>query len=174
MTTEMTTELTTEPTTEPTTDLNTGLTTDLTLGTTQPIITTIAITSDADRKAALEEADRLSGALANSPDGQLRRDLMTAVSRYDAAKIRSVIAEFEETHWAPASVPSAPSAQHDAIMQFFAFEHLRPEFQETSRMFANLAYWIEANLPRNAERSVALRKLLESKDAAVRAKLIRD
>jgi hypothetical protein len=37
-----------------------------------------------------------------------------------------------------------------------------------------LAHRIVEELPRNPERTVALRKLLESKDAAVRAKLARD
>jgi hypothetical protein len=45
-------------------------------------------------------------------------------------------------------------------------EHL----QEVSRPFAGLAAII-LTLPRNPERTVALRKLLEAKDAAVRAKL---
>lgn len=39
--------------------------------------------------------------------------------------------------------------------------------------FCELAYTIVGSLPRNAERSVALRKLLEAKDAAVRAFLVK-
>lgn len=57
------------------------------------------------------------------------------------------------------------------IMQFFAWDHLPPHLAEVSKPFAALATDIEANLPRNPERTVALRKLLEAKDAAVRAKL---
>jgi hypothetical protein len=38
--------------------------------------------------------------------------------------------------------------------------------------FSSLADHIVATLPRSAERTVALRKLLESKDAAVRAAII--
>jgi hypothetical protein len=57
----------------------------------------------------------------------------------------------------------------DHIMQFFAFAHLPPALQEVSRPFGELAERIVATLPRNPERTVALRKLLESKDAAVRA-----
>jgi hypothetical protein len=60
-------------------------------------------------------------------------------------------------------------AEH--IMQFFAYAHLSPELAEVSRPFCELATSIVSALPRNAERTVALRKLLESKDAAVRAKL---
>jgi hypothetical protein len=43
--------------------------------------------------------------------------------------------------------------------------------QGVSKPFCDLAEWMVASLPRNAERTVALRKLLESKNAAVRAKL---
>lgn len=57
------------------------------------------------------------------------------------------------------------------IGQFFAYEHLPPHLQEVSKPFAHLAQIIIAELPRNPERTVALRKLLEAKDAAVRAKL---
>lgn len=58
------------------------------------------------------------------------------------------------------------------IIQFFAYEHLPPHLQEVSRPFCELAKQLvdaEKGLPRNPERTVALRKLLESKDAAVRA-----
>lgn len=61
----------------------------------------------------------------------------------------------------------------EPIAQFFAFEHLPPELQAVSAPFADLASRIVATLPRNPERTVALRKLLEAKDAAVRAKLFR-
>lgn len=54
-------------------------------------------------------------------------------------------------------------------MQFFAFVHLPEHMQAVSRPFADLANSITANVPRNPERTVALRKLLEAKDAAVRA-----
>lgn len=55
------------------------------------------------------------------------------------------------------------------IVQFFAFSHLPPHLQAISKPFSDLADQIVATLPRNPERTVALRKLLESKDAAVRA-----
>lgn len=59
------------------------------------------------------------------------------------------------------------------IMQFFAYEHLKPELREISQPFGLLAERIVTELPRNPERSVALRKLLEAKDAAVRARIAR-
>lgn len=59
----------------------------------------------------------------------------------------------------------------NAIMVFFAYEHLPPKLQEVSKPFCELAKHIHTTLPDSAEKSVALRKLLESKDAGVRAAL---
>lgn len=56
-------------------------------------------------------------------------------------------------------------------MQFFAFDHLPSKLRAVSEPFGKLAQMIVDTLPRNPERTVALRKLLESKDAAVRAAL---
>lgn len=63
-------------------------------------------------------------------------------------------------------------AEH--IMQFFAWEHLPPNLQVVSIPFARLADRLVSELPRNPERTVALRKLLEAKDAAVRARIAKD
>ncbi len=57
------------------------------------------------------------------------------------------------------------------IIQFFTYEHLPAHLQAVSKPFAYLADQVMKNLPRNPERTVALRKLLEAKDAAVRAVL---
>jgi len=56
------------------------------------------------------------------------------------------------------------------ILQFFKYAHLPNVLQVVSSPFKELAEGI-MQLPRNPERTVALRKLLESKDAAVRAAL---
>lgn len=63
---------------------------------------------------------------------------------------------------------------NEHIQQFFAWEHLPPHLQEISRPFGELADRIVETLPRNPERTVALRKLLEAKDAAVRAALAKE
>lgn len=65
--------------------------------------------------------------------------------------------------------PAAPPFRED-IMEYFEYGHL-PEgpMREMSRMFCQLAEHVHHVAPRNAERSTALRKLLEGKDAAVRA-----
>ena len=60
------------------------------------------------------------------------------------------------------------------IMQFFAWSHLPEHLQAVSKPFGELAERLVEELPRNPERTVALRKLLEAKDAAVRAKLAKD
>lgn len=57
-------------------------------------------------------------------------------------------------------------------MQFFDYVHLPPHLQAVSQQFHSLAWWVFQALPPNAERAVALRKLLEAKDAAVRACLL--
>lgn len=57
------------------------------------------------------------------------------------------------------------------LLQYFAFEHLPPDLQAISKPFGELAAQICETLPRNPERTVALRKLLEAKDCAVRAQL---
>lgn len=59
----------------------------------------------------------------------------------------------------------------DHIMQFFAYDHLPQALQEVSKPWCELAQLVQATLPQNPERTVALRKLLEGKDAAVRAAL---
>ncbi|AEI66957.1 hypothetical protein [Corallococcus macrosporus] len=68
-----------------------------------------------------------------------------------------------------ASQSGAPVREH--IMQFFAYGHLPPKLQLVSAPFGDLALKLHAEVPRNPERTVALRKLLEAKDAAVRAVL---
>lgn len=54
-------------------------------------------------------------------------------------------------------------------MQFFAYDHLPEYLKNVSRPFCEMAQDIAVKIPRNPERTVALRKLLESKDAAIRA-----
>lgn len=60
----------------------------------------------------------------------------------------------------------------EPLLQFFGYAHLREPLQGVSKPFGELAQWIVETLPRNPERTVALRKLLEAKDCAVRARLM--
>lgn len=62
----------------------------------------------------------------------------------------------------------------ERMMQWFEFGHLPEPLQAVSREFATIAAWVEHNLPANPERTACLRKLLEAKDCAVRARIHKD
>jgi hypothetical protein len=57
----------------------------------------------------------------------------------------------------------------DPMLQFFDYAHLPPALADVSRPFCQLAGTLVASLPRNPERTAALRTLLEAKDCAERA-----
>jgi len=54
------------------------------------------------------------------------------------------------------------------MLQWFEWAHLPDHLSAASSPFGLLAHRIVETLPRTPERTVALRKLLEAKDAAVR------
>ena len=54
------------------------------------------------------------------------------------------------------------------ILKYFKYDHLTEHLKEVSKPFCELAEKIEETLPNGPEKSTALRKLLESKDCAVR------
>jgi hypothetical protein len=62
--------------------------------------------------------------------------------------------------------------QTDPILRHFRYAHLPSMLQRVSQPFCSLARFIVDRIPANEERSVALRKLLEAKDAAVRANVL--
>jgi hypothetical protein len=62
----------------------------------------------------------------------------------------------------------------DRMLQFFQYAHLPVNLQGVSKPFCDLAFKIAVELPSNPERTVALRKLLEAKDCAVRAVLYKE
>lgn len=80
---------------------------------------------------------------------------MTETSEKTGDELEEVIAGFPE----------------EQILKFFRFSHLPKKVQEVSCIFADAAICVLSHAPRCAERTVALRKLLEGKDAAVRAAL---
>jgi hypothetical protein len=59
-------------------------------------------------------------------------------------------------------------ASIDFVLQFFDYDHLKEPLRSVSKEFHDLAVKV-ADGPQNAESTVALRKLLEAKDCAVRA-----
>lgn len=61
----------------------------------------------------------------------------------------------------------------DYLLQFFKYEHLPEQLREVSQPFGALAVYLTENIPQNPERTAAIRKLLEAKDCAVRAKLLK-
>ncbi len=69
----------------------------------------------------------------------------------------------------PEEVTRHPSVDH--VMQFFTYEHLPLGLAEVSKPFAELAEQVADRWPNNPETTVALRHLLEAKDAAVRAQV---
>lgn len=54
------------------------------------------------------------------------------------------------------------------LLQFFGYAHLPERLQAVSAPFHDLAFELASTQPGGPELTVALRKLLESKDAAVR------
>ena len=56
-------------------------------------------------------------------------------------------------------------------LQFFQYAHLPPHLQDVSKPFGDLAAKLVADLPANDQLYLALTLLLQSKDAAVRARL---
>lgn len=57
------------------------------------------------------------------------------------------------------------------IMRYFEFQHLPPKLQRFSKPFCVLAKQIDVTMKEGTEKQVCLRKLLEAKDACVRASL---
>lgn len=57
----------------------------------------------------------------------------------------------------------------ERMLKWFAYAQLPPHLQAHSKPFGELAEHVCATIEPGPERTVALRKLLEAKDAAVRA-----
>ena len=57
------------------------------------------------------------------------------------------------------------------IIKYFAYEHLPVHLQEVSKPIGDIAKSFDSSLPDSDEKEAGLRKLLEAKDALVRAKL---
>lgn len=55
------------------------------------------------------------------------------------------------------------------VLQYFVYNHLPAPLQEVSKPFHAVAWKMAKTLPYSPETSVALRKILEGKDAAVRS-----
>lgn len=67
--------------------------------------------------------------------------------------------------------PAHTSPGVQKLLSFFKYDHLPPHLQAVSKPYGELAAVMAVMMPSNAEATVALRKLLESKDCAVRSVL---
>lgn len=67
-----------------------------------------------------------------------------------------------------------PAYQPHQLLQFFQYEHLPEHLQTTSKLFCDLATLIDETLPNNSEKTTSLRKLIEAKDCAVRAIIMKN
>lgn len=76
----------------------------------------------------------------------------------------------------PSNVPDMPiiSSHSSGIMQFFSYSHLPQHLQDCSIPFCKVADWVDREFPANPEKEMALRKLLEAKDCAVRSALYKE
>ena len=69
------------------------------------------------------------------------------------------------------SPESEEKIKAERMMKWFEYKHLPPALGVVSAAFYNLAETVVLTIEPGPERTVALRKLLEAKDAAVRAKM---
>ena len=74
-------------------------------------------------------------------------------------------------HNAQANAAAKRDPGAEALLKFFKYEHLPTHLQDASKKFHDLAHHVAGSTPPSAERTMALRKLLEAKDCAVRAAL---
>jgi ATP-dependent Clp protease ATP-binding subunit ClpA len=96
------------------------------------------------------------------------------MTRYDAVNYLSHGIAKRPGQTEPHSTPvEKDKGMDEPLLQFFADEHLPEHLQEYSKPFGDLARRLVETLPRNPERTMALRKLLEAKDCAERAKLFK-
>ena len=96
-----------------------------------------------------------------APDSFSKEDLDRLTPREENRVSNAIgLAQKQEMH---------PSVS--ALLRFFAYNHLPEDLQKVSAPFCKLAKFIAYDLPGNAETTVALRKLLEAKDCAVRSVL---
>ncbi len=85
-------------------------------------------------------------------------------ANFEAAK-----AKRPEIHPPPPTEFTEEQLKTDEVLRFFHYAHLPPKLAKISAPYAALALKTVTELPRCAERTKALNKLLEAKDCAVRA-----
>jgi len=121
----------------------------------------------------------VKGDVVQNSSGLIRGAISHFVGEHDnVAVIMSPMSGKEIGRWSvsdltriPQEVPVHyhPSISH--VLNFFACGHLPPRLQDVVRPFRDLAQQCADRAPQSQETTVCLRKLLEAKDAAVRAAL---
>lgn len=129
-------------------------------------------------RARREQVTRLLGEVRRlrAEIAALRKDLATMLEAYsygdDDVTWRACYSAGMNTPTdTPENTTVSDALAAEPMLQWFAFAHLPAHLQEASAPFHVLAWTLVGALPRNPERTVALRKLLEAKDCAVRALL---
>jgi hypothetical protein len=62
--------------------------------------------------------------------------------------------------------------EYEDYMLVLGYEHLPPYLKNIAQPFADLARKLVDDLPQNPEKAIALKKLLETKDCAVRTLVV--
>jgi hypothetical protein len=106
---------------------------------------------------------------------------MADALRRIAAKVGVTFKDFEfsphgngcvsEGPFTPLAAEPKTQIGTERMLKWFKYDHLQEPLSKVSARFFELAHNICASCEPGPERTVALRKLLEAKDAAVRAKL---
>lgn len=120
---------------------------------------------------ALDRDGRVLGTAEGATKQEVFDKLQAAHADAEEIRIRTdrreqVAVEREQQHHT--SVEAAEQLTGEPMLKFFRFAHLPPPLREVSAKFSALAIDLAMNQLRTPERTVALRKLLEAKDAAVR------
>lgn len=101
-------------------------------------------------------------------------DAPTAPDSYDKQVLENRLTPREERRVSNAIGLAQEQERHPAVLallKYFRWQHLPDHLAAVSKPFSELACTLANTLPSNPETTVALRKLLESKDCAVRSAL---
>ena len=107
-------------------------------------------------------------AQAKNPDGPI---MYREVFAYALPVVLISTVGVEATHPSAQKEFTDAEIRENPILRFFHYSHLPPSLQARSKPFFDLARTVLDTTPINAERTAAFRKLLEAKDAGVRAAL---
>lgn len=101
------------------------------------------------------------------PDHEVDR-VMAEANKLDDANQAAAVAELKNK----LEGMGEPHPRHERMLEWFKYAHLPARLQKASKPFCDLAVAIVDEIKPGPERTVVLRKLLEAKDAAVRATLV--